>query len=302
LTVVFFDGFETGDVSAWTTTATTTGTTVSVVSTAKHTGTYSFKSGNVQNSAAWAYVAKQLGTPLSTVYLRTYLMVDSEPSATFNFLTFRSNANGTIAILQYNGAAHKWSARCCINGSWNEYTQSGTTQIVPNKWFFIEFAMVMSATVGQANIWINDTQIVNQTNINTAARGNVDLFYVGPYNLSGAQAVAINTNYDDVVISDAKIGPINQTIAVTDSIDFSDSVLVSKLILITNSITLIDSVLRHKSLVVIIDNVSAKDNVLLSKFLIVTDNIAVSDEVDRIGRKTRIFLLLGSVAIQLYGD
>ncbi len=93
--------------------------------------------------------------------------------------------------------------------------------------------------------------------------------------------------------------------SVADSVGLADSVLLNKILDIADSIALLDSASRPSRVLQALDYVGLADGASVGKILRVTDTINLAEVVE-VGaggvKKTRLFLVLGDLAVQLTGD
>jgi hypothetical protein len=76
-------------------------------------------------------------------------------------------------------------------------------EIIPsiNKWYYVELKLVISATVGEIVIKVNETEIVNETGLNTkhsSGGNNIDIM-----KFAGGQ-VDVGITYDDIYVDDSQ--------------------------------------------------------------------------------------------------
>jgi hypothetical protein len=93
--------------------------------------------------------------------------------------------------------------------------------------------------------------------------------------------------------------------SVADAIGLADSALLNKILNVGESVVLVDAVSTPSRFLKALDAVGLADGALVSKVLLVTESIYLVEivEVGVAGaKKTRIFLLLGDLAVQLTGD
>jgi hypothetical protein len=99
----------------------------------------------------------------------------------------------------------------------------------------------------------------------------------------------------------------NKTINLIDNVASLESVLGNKpALLIADAISFADSALTPSRVLWAIDNVGISDDALIQKLLKINENISLVEIVEK-GvsggvKKTRLFLILGDLAIQLSSD
>ena len=92
---------------------------------------------------------------------------------------------------------------------------------------------------------------------------------------------------------------------VTDSIGLTDAILRDKIIALIDACSLFDAVSTPSRVLRALDAVGLADGALVNKVLQVTESISIAEVVE-VGaggvKKTRLFLVLGDLAVQLTGD
>jgi hypothetical protein len=95
-----------------------------------------------------------------------------------------------------------------------------------------------------------------------------------------------------------------KALAVTDQIALSDMALILKQLRAVDVINLADAASTPSRILQVLDAVGLSDNAYVNKTLIVSDQIVLAEIVEKTvagGVKTKIFLLIGDLAIQLSG-
>ena len=95
-----------------------------------------------------------------------------------------------------------------------------------------------------------------------------------------------------------------KTLAITDQIALSDMALILKQLRVIDAINLADAVSTPSRILHALDSICLSDNAYVNKILIVSDQIALAEIVEKTvagAVKTRIFLVLGDLAIQVCG-
>lgn len=185
---VFSDGFESGNLSAWTSSAGLTVQTALV-----HSGTYAAQANTTNGNT---YAKKTLPATYSEGYARIYFNLVSYASQV-NLLRYRTAADGSIAYLFVN-ISGKLGLRNDIAA-----TTTTSTASVSSGWHALEFHVVINGTSSTTEVWqdgirINDLSIT--TNLATTPIGRVQIGEV----MSGR---TYNVIFDDVVFDTQQIGP-----------------------------------------------------------------------------------------------
>ncbi|MBN1244781.1 hypothetical protein JXA31_04230 [Candidatus Bathyarchaeota archaeon] len=350
-TELFSDGFESGDFSAWTSTA-TSGSTLSVVGSPVHHGSYALQLSGLDTASDEGYAYKQF-TDSSEIYARAfYLWKDALPAATGSYwcLTPRlSGQNGVTflviePIFDFNNS--KWGIRYRSGGAFVNSFETGTSSTSADTWYCLEVHSVISADSGIAELWVDGVQKVSVSGINNTDRLSIR------YVLSGCNYVVVNEGsartilQDCVVVADAYIGPEEEItlVEVADSLELTETVLRNKTLILSDYLGLAESLYGNKSLLLsdsaslselatviigkvikyVADSVSsadlvstpfrvlrtleaidAADNAVVNKVLQITETVSLAEIVE-VGaggaKKTKLFLIIGDLAVQLTGD
>jgi len=212
-TVVFSDGFETGDLTLWTGTSTGVGCTVSGGDTNPYRGTYNFKSyvpaGTASGSSSVAYYGS-LANAYLQIFARAYVKFDVLPEDDGDyhpFIGFWENTtsnNIARAGVMRSGADYRWHIRGISSGTtFTNYL--GTATPVVNTWYCFELEVLIDNVNGEYRLYINGNLEIEVTGVDNNAR-NLNYFRIGfdsgiPPDLSN-----LNIRMDLVVLADARIG------------------------------------------------------------------------------------------------
>jgi hypothetical protein len=185
---VFSDGFESGNLSAWTSSAGLTVQTAFV-----HSGTYAAQ-GNTTNGNT--YAKKTLSTTYTEGYGRIYFNLVSFASQV-NLFRYRTSADASITYLFVNT-----SGKLGLRNDVAATTITSTTS-VGNGWHALEFHVVINGASSTTEVWldgikVNDLSIT--TNFGTTPVGRLQIGEV----MSGR---TYNVLFDDVVFDSQQIGP-----------------------------------------------------------------------------------------------
>lgn len=210
MTIIFEDGFESGDFTAgdyssWV--ESTSNGTNSVVNTTKHHDIYSYKS-DINAGATYAFIKQQFASAYSTLFYRFYVNLEellSTNAATCWLAQVRA-ATGTTTIAGFgliqDVSTTKWYCGY-LDGS-IQYASLASPTPSTGQYYCVEIKTVVSATVGQVKIDIDGVEAFNYTDINT---GTTDIQNV----TLGRRYFSANTDagtayFDCVKIAD--VGPI----------------------------------------------------------------------------------------------
>ncbi|MBX5327641.1 hypothetical protein HM002_08015 [Candidatus Bathyarchaeota archaeon A05DMB-4] len=208
---LFSDGFESGSSSAWSGTTVTSGDNVAVVNSNPFRGTYSakFETTGVASGIKCASVYKTIPeTPL--IYTRGYFYITQGLPLTDNddyiALTQYLNPDGNVICslqirkIQGQNVFHLSG----ISGT-TAWIHESTYDILPqaNRWYGIELYAYIHATAGAYKIYIDGTEQITATNLNTTRYGNITTICFGLASCSNTQqkivtygdCAEISTNY-----------------------------------------------------------------------------------------------------------
>jgi hypothetical protein len=185
---VFRDGFESGNLSAWTSSA---GLTIQTA--LFHSGTYAAQ-GNTTNGNT--YAKKTLPTNYTDGYERVYFNLVSY-SSQVNLLRYRTSADVSIAYLFVNT-----SGKLGLRNDVSATTITSTTS-VGSGWHAVEFHVVINGASSTTEVWldgikVNDLSIT--TNLGTNLIGRLQIGEV----MTGR---TYNVIFDDVIFDTQQIGP-----------------------------------------------------------------------------------------------
>ncbi|MFX1485480.1 MAG: DUF2341 domain-containing protein, partial [Promethearchaeota archaeon] len=172
---LFYDGFESGDLSAWDGSYSDTGDTLSVTTELANTGAYSAK-GEVDNQAAAQAMVWKDFSDKTDLFARVYFYLPPTFATTdhVTIMQFVDTSTGWVNQLSLtirdDLTLYLWNA---IAGEAYGY---GTTSILSKgSWHMLDLQAKFSATVGEARLWLDGTLEVEETGKNLGAEG-VDRF------------------------------------------------------------------------------------------------------------------------------
>jgi len=197
MAVIFSDGFESGNFNAWTATS----GSPTVVESPVHHGNYAFQATNL---AAWAaQQAYKTITGQSTIFARMPVQFADMPTNTYLFpLELRRTSIGKSTYIGLKNVAgdYRWVIR--FNDA-TDYTSGSNVGDVSGAYHCLEAKFVASATVGELHLYIDGTEVITQTGLDTGT-ATVDRIMAEGYSYNKAQNTTINI--DCVVVADAYIG------------------------------------------------------------------------------------------------
>jgi hypothetical protein len=163
---------------------------------------------------------------------------------------------------------------------------SSTDSVLRNKTFSV------SDVIGLSDVLLRNKTLVvtDSVGANDAVLGNKSPLIV-------ADAVSLSELIN--VITEALFK------SVTDQVSLSDGAKVLKQLGVSDAVTLVDGVNVTERILRVLDAVALADTLHVNKFLQVTEAISLA-EVIQVGvggvKKTKLFLILGELAVQLTGD
>jgi len=171
----FYDGFESGDLSAWNGSYTDIGDSLSVTTERSNTGYYSAKGEVDTQAAAQAMVWKDFSDKTS-LFARVHFYIP---------LTFSTTDH--VTIMQFVDTSAGWANQLSLTIRddmtlylWNAiageaYGYGTTSTLSKGSWHMLELQAKFSTTTGEARLWLDGNLEVEETGKNTGAEG-VDKF------------------------------------------------------------------------------------------------------------------------------
>lgn len=206
-TVLFSDGFESGDFNAWTGTV-VDGGTLTAVTEDKHHGVYSAKAEKTPAAAYAQLYSRKTFAAQSTVFTRAYFKF-TVPAYTEFLYHLGSTSWINVARLSASGAQWYWTLDY-HSGATHLTVDSELFTMDTTKWYCIELKTVVHATAGEAKLYVDGVETLSVTEIDTDEHGNVVEMFAGIF-WCGA-AIANTLYYDCVVVADT--GPIGPEVEV----------------------------------------------------------------------------------------
>jgi hypothetical protein len=149
-------------------------------------------------------------------------------------------------------------------------------------------------TVADA-VGLADVALVNKSAIVADVVGVLDQVFRHKPSITVADAV-----------SAVEVVLVMRLLSVADSVSLADALKVLKTLNVSDGVSLVDVVSTPSRILRALDQVGLADGVLVNKVLQVTENISLVEVVE-VGtggavKKTKLFLILGELALQLTGD
>jgi hypothetical protein len=205
--VIFADGFESGNTSAWNSTATaSTGETVAVTNEQAYDGAYSLKStSNGGGGTEYARAIETFSPTLSQIRVQGYFKLTQngiiDNSDRIKLIELRAGSSIIAAAgLYQSGGTLRWWIETRSGTSWVEtYTvQVGSLDLT--QWFSLELYWKLGATDGGATLKVNGNQIYQIANADTDNYGNCSVLRFGLAELTNCGSTALYSDY--LIVSD----------------------------------------------------------------------------------------------------
>lgn len=214
-TLIFENGFEEGNFSAWTATYIYPGQSFTCVTTAgeptpPHHGNYQAKAvinGSLMSTSAYAY--KDLPTSYTTINLRFYVYLSTYYCPTQPHETYLGTiASGENIITQIGLTETTAEFVFIAYHSEGTIILYSTKTLTPNVWHCIEIQRIQHPTNGEYHVWLDEAELTefSQTNLNTSSY-TTNRIYIGNYHGCAYHKPDQVTFYIDcVAISNTYIG------------------------------------------------------------------------------------------------
>jgi hypothetical protein len=192
---IFADAFESNSFNAWTAQETGGTSTVTIVNSGAHHGTYCFQCYNSGGTYAATY--KTFATS-STVNIRCYVKLNENIDANqgiYYIIYPRVAGSGKAAVHIFNNAGTM---------QWQLWDGTSTTEadatINTGQWYCVEIKTVKGVNDGEARLYVDDTELITRTGL--SFNNDLDRCYVG----AGLSDAAHTIFIDCVVVSGSQIG------------------------------------------------------------------------------------------------
>ena len=215
--VLFEDGFESGNFSAWSGTRTSSGENATVVNDTVLYGNYSamfVSDGGLGFESACSYLAL---APSSELYARGYVNVVgsgiTNDNNRFYLITLRAGSNNVAyAGWRKIGGVVRWNLLVRNGTGW----ASAYSSIIPslNRSYSVELHWVKNTTEGYSELWVDGALVMSILKVNTSDFGSVDEVRFGLAELYNCASTVVYA--DDFVASKAYIGPKCSVVFLTD--------------------------------------------------------------------------------------
>lgn len=211
LTILFSDGFEEGNLSAWSGTEYGSGGSApKVESSVVHSGVYACLQALSGEAGAYSGCNKVLGSSYNALHARAYVLFSALPTGNANFVQVAPDICTTgdaqdlvVVWLRNNGSGVYWSIYWTVNGGSTNYALSNVTPIT-GIWYCVEVYVNLANGMGEVTLWVNGTKLVDVTGLSNGTYSASEVL-TDAYCING---LAVNVYVDDVVVADSYIGPM----------------------------------------------------------------------------------------------
>jgi hypothetical protein len=194
--VLFSDGFETGNLSQWT-------TVNGLLVQSQEVASGSFAARGTSAAGAAAFARKQLSTTQTDLYYRIRFKVLSQAANTVNVMKFRSAADGAILSVSINNLG-KLSYRNDVSGG----SVNSNVAVSPGSWQTLQVHLHIADTASQIEVWYNDAPVSALTRADAFGTNPIGRIQLGE-NTTG---LTYDIAFDDAV---ASLGYVGTTLAST---------------------------------------------------------------------------------------
>lgn len=172
---VFEDGFESGDLSAWTGSGIVSiGAIFGNCTTSPHHGSYCANATSLKPADNSAKIYKNVDAA-TEYYIRSYVKVDvalDGDGYQWIGVGYMSGSASSIAASSFNVSSGKWGVDY-YNGGWVPVWETGTSTFSANTWYCVELYTKIDGSAGVVTLWVDGVLKVNQTGLDTNDRGNI---------------------------------------------------------------------------------------------------------------------------------
>jgi hypothetical protein len=180
--IVFSDGFQSGNTSAWTNTD-QSGVNLGVKNSMLECST------NAPTTENWGYVYKWLNQSYTSLYWRWYLFFGNLPTTDGNIIgaggmynsAIEGNftpANGVCSLnVASQGGVYHWTL-FYVNST-SVCSVNSTAIVSPNSWYLVELKAVQGAGNGEVHFYLNNVEALNATGLTNNHNKGIDHVSVG---------------------------------------------------------------------------------------------------------------------------
>lgn len=190
VSTMFFDDFESGDMSQW-----TTSTGMSVQHQVINDGS---AAAEAVASGASAYAYKQLAQSWPSLYYSTRFYIVSQTAGSAYLLRLRTPAKGAIAAV-FVSSSGKLGIRNDVSG----VTTTSTTSVSRGAWHTLELYGNINGASGQVSVWLDGSPVSQLTGVQSLGTSPIGYLQLGDTSTSDL----FDTVFDDVRADPSFIQP-----------------------------------------------------------------------------------------------
>lgn len=190
-TFAFSDGFETGNLSKWTTTG-----GLIVQTSLTHSGTWAAQGITADGRT---YAKKQLSTTYTEGYFRSYVYLAAGYTSQVNMLRYRTATDTSLGYLFVTT-----TGSLAVRNDVGAITTTSTIPLTSGSWHSLELRLVVNGTSSSTEVWLDGTRIdalsLSNQNWGTTPIGKIQ---IGEVQSGRTYSVA----FDDVAFDSQLVGP-----------------------------------------------------------------------------------------------
>ena len=188
--ILFTDGFESGNLTQW-----TTGQGLVVQTQDVATGNYAARGTSAADGAT--YVRKLLSAAQSDLYYQIRFKLISQGTNTVNLMKFRTAADTAILSVSINN-----SGNLAYRNDLSQTSFNSTAAVSPGIWQTLQVHVRIADTASQIEAWYNNAPVINRTE--PLGINPIGFLQLG----ENTPALTYDIAFDDVVASLSLIGGI----------------------------------------------------------------------------------------------
>lgn len=205
---LFYDGFETGDLSLWDGNETEGLLDISVSTLNPHNDTYCCRFNGTSAGSTWAYIYKTV-TPAQTtfharMYFRVHNLTTSIRRQVIKLLADGGSTEACRASLRYASSHYRIYVQRFFNTSQSQY--SSWFDLSADTWYWMELGYRKDDSNGYVKAWFNGSIVLQWTSIDTTGCNDLDTVRFGEVYHEGVDVDDIDFRIDDCAIDDDEIG------------------------------------------------------------------------------------------------
>ena len=197
---IFSNGFEEGDFSAW------SGTSGSptIVGSPVHHGSYA-----AACDVPYEYVHRSF-TAQTTVFIRYYFQLNATPPLDGNRTRLLELRGGGVKIARVYIQRYGTEDRLCLYRYYPSTSlQNAAYAFEADTWYCLEVKFAKDASAGEYRVWLDGSELLTMTGLDTSAANDADLAYIG--RIGSSDSYTCTLFLDCVVIDSSYIGPESES-------------------------------------------------------------------------------------------